>query len=576
MQKALKMTKYILSSDNSNQQYIHFKVVFEQIQKDELIYLPKWRPGRYELGNFAKNVRNFKVYDAKGKPVKVEKIDTSSWRLLDTIDGEIRVEYGYYATELNAGSTFLSNELLYVNPVNCFIYTNSSKDKPCTVELPTPKDWALATSLEKDGNKLFAEAYDELADSPFMCSKAIQYNQYEVNGTMFHLWFQGLCQIPWEKVIKDFKAFTAKQIEKFIEFPTPHYHFLFLIHPTDAYHGVEHAKSTVISLGPTTDLFSTLYTELLGVSSHELYHTWNVKLIRPIEMFPYNYQQENFSRMGFLYEGVTTYMGDLMLLKAGVFDLKQYLKEFTAQLQKHFDNQGRFYYSVADSSFDTWLDGYVSGAPGRKVSIYTEGCLLAFVCDIKIRANSNNKHGLDELMKRLYFNFALQNKGVSEQDFQDLLVELMGEEAKELLQDYFYGTRPFEAILTDALETIGMELTQKPHSSYAAGRMGFKYVNSKTGNSTVTALYPGSPADLAGLMLDDEVIAINDYKVDSNMDKWLTFFDDSNKKVTVFRKGKLIELHFPEVQRNFFLTYGVKMLDNPNSFQAKAFEFWSK
>ena len=126
-----------------------------------------------------------------------------------------------------------------------------------------------------------------------------------------------------------------------------------------------------------------------------------------------------------------------MLYKSGVFKLKDYFREMQAQLQKHFDNFGRFNHSVADSSWDTWLDGYVPGAPGRKVSIYTEGCLLAFVTDVMIRQHSNNKFGLDEAMKRLYFNFALEGKGVSEQDYRALICELAGDQMKTIFDDYF-------------------------------------------------------------------------------------------------------------------------------------------
>ena len=132
-------------------------------------------------------------------------------------------------------------------------------------------------------------------------------------------------------------------------------------------------------------MFGRLYSELLGVSSHELYHAWNIKTIRPKAMHPYRFREENYSRLGYIYEGVTTYMGDLYLLKSGVFTLSEYLKELEQQFQRHFDNPARFYTSVGDSSFDTWLDGYISGAPGRKLSIYVEGCLLAFVTDFMIR-----------------------------------------------------------------------------------------------------------------------------------------------------------------------------------------------
>jgi len=568
------MANYFLSIEEANQQYIQFRVNFNNVPENAVIHLPRWRPGRNELGNFAKNVRNFRVFDANGKLCPIHKIGSSSWQVTN-VSGTLRVEYGYYAAELNAGSTFLSREQLYVNPVNCFVYLDERIGEECTLELGIPDSWNIATSMKREGKKLVAADFHELADSPFMCSDQLQYNQYEVGGTIFHLWFSGDANIDWTRVITDFKAFTEKQIAKFMEFPVPHYHFLFHILPFKAYHGVEHQRSTVITLGPTYDVFGPLYHELLGISSHELYHTWNVKAIRPAEMFPYDYQQENFSRLGYLCEGVTFYMGDLMLYKSGVFQLKDYIREMNGQLQKHFDNFGRFNYSVADSSWDTWLDGYMPGAPGRKVSIYTEGCLLAFVTDIMIRRNTNDKFGLDEAMKRLYFNFALQNKGVSEADYRTLIVELAGEEMNAIFDDYFYGTRPFESILTEAFETIGLELHHQPSTRYSYARLGLKTL--PHGNHhLVKAIYPGSPADLGGLILEDEIIAVNGFALHGELDKWLEYVDDRTKVITVIRAGKLVELSLPEVQRNFYSDYMLRPVENPTGAQKKAFEHWSK
>jgi predicted metalloprotease with PDZ domain len=174
-------------------------------------------------------------------------------------------------------------------------------------------------------------------------------------------------------------------------------------------------------------------------------------------------------------------MGDLMLYKSEVFDFNEYAFELSAQLQKHFDNPGRFNFSVADSSFDTWLDGYVPGAPARKVSIYTEGCLLAFVTDVFIRRHSNNKHGLDELMKRLYHNFALENKGVSEEDYCKLLVELGGEELEKIIPTHFYGSATYENILKEALAYLGLEMTTKPSRFYSFAKLGFKSIPFENG-----------------------------------------------------------------------------------------------
>ncbi|NBP75696.1 MAG: M61 family peptidase, partial [Crocinitomicaceae bacterium] len=262
-----------------------------------------------------------------------------------------------------------------MNPVNCFLYAEGKEQFPISLELNIPKNYTIASSLVQENNFLLAENFDELADSPFICSENLEKQTYSVADTNFHIWFNNQLNIPWERVIDDFRSFTKKQIEDFGEFPVSEYHFLIQSLPYLAYHGVEHLKSTVITIGPSHELFEERYDELLGVSSHELYHVWNVKSIRPKDLLPYDYKKENYSELGYIYEGITTYLGDLYLLKSGVFSLENYLKELSKQFQKHFDNPGRFTYSVAQSSYDTWLDGYVPGVPGRKVSIYTEGCL---------------------------------------------------------------------------------------------------------------------------------------------------------------------------------------------------------
>ena len=569
------MTNYYFSSENPTLQYISIKTVFTVNQDVTYVHLPSWRPGRYELGNFAKNIKGFKVFDENNKTVLFQKSAKDTWQIETKGISEIRIEYLYYAAELNAGSSFLNQDQLYVNPVNCFLFTEESKNDDIEVHLAIPSDWKIACSMKQSSNILKASNFEELADSPFICSNNLQYNQYEVNGVVFHLWFNGEVKPDWKRLVKDFKAFTQKQMEKFMEFPVSEYHFLMQIVPYKAYHGVEHQRSTVITLGPSYDVFDSLYKELLGVSSHELYHTWNVKAIRPIEMFPYDYKKENYSYLGYLCEGVTTYMGDIFLYKSGVFNLDQYLVEMNKQLQKHFDNHGRFNYSVADSSFDTWLDGYVPGAPARKVSIYTEGCLLAFVTDIMLLKSTDDQFGLDTVMKRLYFDFYLKGKGVSESDYKSVLENVSGISVTSFFEDFIHGNKPYESILTDAFEYIGLELNHKPSSSYSQGRLGFKAILNGS-NFIVKSIYPGSPAALGGLILEDEIIAINDFSCQGELDKWLKYFDNDLKHITIQRSGRIIRTSLPEVDRNFYMEYTVKKLEKLNSPQIKAFDAWSK
>jgi predicted metalloprotease with PDZ domain len=566
---------YIIDCDNAQQHFIKIKVQFPVDENKTIIHLPSWRPGRYELGNFAKNIKNFKVFNDQNKAVNFHKINKDSWEISSNETKYIKIEYQYYANELNAGSSYFDEQQLYVNPVNCFLYAEGKEQFPISLELNIPENYTIASSLVQENNFLLAENFDELADSPFICSENLEKQTYIVADTNFHIWFNNQLNIPWERVINDFRNFTVKQIEDFGEFPVSEYHFLIQSLPYLAYHGVEHLKSTVITLGPSYDLFENRYDELLGVSSHELYHVWNVKSIRPKELLPYNFKIENYSELGYIYEGITTYLGDLYLLKSGVFSLETYLRELSKQFQKHFDNPGRFAYSVAQSSYDTWLDGYVPGVPGRKVSIYTEGCLLAFVMDAKIRKATNNKRGIEEVMKRLYYNFAQNNKGYTEKDFIDQLENICGYSFQDFFNDYVHGTTPYETILLEALDFIGLELIQTPSNSYSEANLGMKIVN-QSNHLLISAIYPGSPAEMAGLSLGDELITVNKIKLNNDLDACLNYFDASSKTLSFFRNGKLLDITLPEVNRFFYLNHKInkKVKLTPN--QEKAIFAWSE
>lgn len=566
---------YTIDCENAQQHFIKIKVQFPVDENKTIIHLPSWRPGRYELGNFAKNIKNFKVFNDQNKAINFHKIIKDSWEISSNETKYIKIEYQYYANELNAGSSYFDEQQLYVNPVNCFLYAEGKEQFPISLELNIPENYTIASSLVQENNFLFAENFDELADSPIICSENLEKQTYIVADTNFHIWFNNQLNIPWERVIDDFRNFTKKQIEDFGEFPVSEFHFLIQSLPYLAYHGVEHLKSTVITLGPSYDLFENRYNELLGVSSHELYHVWNVKSIRPKELLPYNFKKENYSELGYIYEGITTYLGDLYLLKSGVFSLENYLRELSKQFQKHFDNPGRFAYSVAQSSFDTWLDGYVPGVPGRKVSIYTEGCLLAFVMDAKIRKATNNKRGIEEVMKRLYYDFAQNNKGYTEKDFIDKLENICGYSFQDFFNDYVHGTTPYETILLEALDFIGLELIQTPSNSYSEANLGMKTVH-QSNHLLISAIYPGSPADMAGLSLGDELIALNTIKLNHDLDSCLNYFDASSKTLSFFRNGKLLQLTLPEVNRFFYLYHKIHKKVNLTPNQEKAIFAWSE
>jgi predicted metalloprotease with PDZ domain len=568
----VKNVNFKLTVPNPNDQYLNIECTIPTAQREIELQLPSWRPGRYEITNFAKNIRGFKVLNDQNQTIPFHKNSKDSWIVSCKETSAITVKYQYYSNELNAGSTFVSEDMLYVNPVNCFIYTEEHFNNTIELELNIDEKWQTATSLSKKDELFSAESFDELFDTPFICAPTLTKESYSVNGITFYIWFNDLKNIPWEKVITDFKKFTTKQIEDFGEFPSKSFHFLIHTPHFKAYHGVEHLKSTVVALGPSYDVFKGLYSELLGVSSHELYHVWNVKSIRPKVMKPYSFREENYSRLGYIYEGITTYLGDLYLLKSGVFSITDYLKELKVQFQRHFDNPARFYTSVGDSSYDTWLDGYTAGAPGRKLSIYVEGCLLAFVTDYLLRKHTKNKYGIEEVMRRLYFDTKISTHGFEEQDYQKMLENISGISFQDFFDCYLNGNHSYEPILQDALDYFGLEMQIKDNPSIAEHALGIKL---QPIQSIIQSIAIGSPAEMCGLRIGDEIIGINKIRLNKDFEKWLSYFNLNDIHLTIVREQKIMEKKMPIVHRNYFQKYNLSVLNEKSSIQSKALQCWA-
>ena len=568
------LVNYILSIPSPHEQYLHIECTFD-VGSDQIeVFLPSWRPGRYEISNFAKNIRGFKIFNEANELVPFQKSSKDSWIIDCQNTHKIKIKYQYYSNELNAGSTYVSDKLLYVNPVNCLIYIEELFNKPIHLQLDIPKNWQIATSLETLDATLTAPSFEVLYDSPFICSNKLVNESYTIGQTKFFVWFNDIQDIPWDRLLNDFERFSKKQIKDFGEFPSKEFHFLIHTPAYKAYHGVEHTNSTVIALGPCYDVFGRLYSELLGVSSHELYHAWNIKTIRPKAMHPYRFREENYSRLGYIYEGVTTYMGDLYLLKSGVFTLSEYLKELEQQFQRHFDNPARFYTSVGDSSFDTWLDGYISGAPGRKLSIYVEGCLLAFVTDFMIRKATKNKYGIEEVIKRMYTDPSITASGFDESDYQRIIEKTSGISFQSFFDNYLNGTHSYEPILQEALEYFGLEMKLTDAALLTESALGIKLAPGK-GKCRIQSMALGSPAEMCGLRIGDDIIGVNQMKVDGDIENWLRYFNIADINLTLIREQKIFNQKMPVVHRSFFPKYTLRVLEKQNLIQSSAIRSWA-
>ncbi len=572
------MIKYFFYQKNPASHYIYVDMHINEVKADFLqLQLPTWRPGRYELGNFAKNIKCVEAFNEKNEPLYYTKLTKDLWKINVEKASSIKVTYSYYASELNAGACFADSNQLYVNPIHCCMYVVDRTNEIHQIELQIPDTYKIATSLIQNNKCLTAANYDELVDSPFMASNNIKTFFYEVNDIKFYMHFNGECQPNIEQFRKDFYAFTKKQIDFWGDFPYNEYHFLFQVLSFKFYHGVEHKKSTVIAIGPGYSINEGLtYEDVLGVSCHELFHTWNIKTIRPKEMMPYNYTKENYASTGYVYEGFTTYYGDKLLFSSDVFTFQQYIETLQDRLLKHFHNFGRYNLSVAASSWETWLDGYLPGAPYRKTNIYDEGSLIAFILDVSILKATKNKKSLRDVCLLLYHRFGKNQIGYTEKDIFNLVNEVSGIDLSQFLKKYAYSPSDFEEPLLEAFKYLGFDLIKQLNPIFSEQYFGFKTIENGL-YSKISIVAPYSPAWKAGLFNGDEILSVNGIALKNNLNNWLQYFinfESISLVVNSNEQTKIIQLQKDKKDNTFF---GLLVLRKNNSFGLQAhknFEVW--
>ncbi len=453
------LVRITLKRDDSGAPILHAEAVFPKCGPFEL-HLPTWRPGRYELSQFAQFILRMEGMTGEGNWKPLEKSNLHGWHVETDMN---HVRWSFQSDILNAGSTCIEPGLLYVNPVNCMLYQPENMDWQYDISLvDIPGSWTLASALPRTNMTLHAKDVQQLMDSPFMVAETLWHAQYEAGGVDFHIWAYGENTPNREQFIADHKRFSESQIAHFKSFPTAFYHFLYLFPERETRHGVEHEDSTVIALGPSSKCLTKQgYDELIGIASHELYHAWNVKRIRPAEWMPYDFSQASPSRLGYVVEGVTTYMGDLFLYTSGCIDLEGWCQKMERLLTRHINNPGRLNMSVAASSYDTWLDGYKAGVHGRKASIYVEGAVLAFLCDVRIMQITERKASLQTAMQLLWEQFGVHRVGITALDYWSVLNEVAGEKdaLNDLKEKYAEGCDDTWDALVSAMKWQGLTLT---------------------------------------------------------------------------------------------------------------------
>ncbi|MGN6646441.1 MAG: M61 family metallopeptidase [Cytophaga sp.] len=474
MQNSIKQIEYQIYTQNLPGNFIKVTISFEAGESNPILKIPSWRPGRYMLQQYAANVRDCSAQDQSGALLSVEKVNRNSWQVEAPAGTVLSFTYLYYCRQMDAGGCWSDQALFYINPIACLMAVDKQEQLPCSLKLNLSGSFIVKTGMpQKAAFHYQTDGFLALSDFPILASPDLTTLEYQVNGIPFYIHATVDASHFPETITEDFATFTEAQIRDFGDFPEKEYHFQLLILPYQHYHGVEHRNSTVICLGPAADVKEKLYPELIGICSHELYHTWNICKIRPAEMLPYNLFEAQYFKTGFVAEGITTYLGDYYVAHADVFTKDWYQEELNILLKRHFYSFGNKHLSLADSSLDLWVDGYDAGIPNRKVSIYVKGAIVAFLMDAAIRKTTSNDLTLRDMMLTLWNSHKAEGKGYTEDSIAALFHSMTSNQYAEDFMRWIYGLGDLKEDLIKALNYLGISVTEESHANFFARHFGF-------------------------------------------------------------------------------------------------------
>ncbi|WP_192346435.1 M61 family peptidase [Algoriphagus sp. Y33] len=524
------MISYYIESHNPLSQYIQIALHIPVRHLSPVrLQLPAWRAGRYQLTNYAQNIRSLSVLTPIGKQVPASKLTKDLWEFIPDHVGEYQVCYEYHCARMDAGSCWVDDEQIYLNFVNCCFDVEGQSEEKIQVNVTFPAHFQSCTTLLSENSKLFASSFQQLADSSFLASQNLTHEAFKINDVNFHLWFHGKVLFDLTEFKNNIQLFAGKQIEAFGEFPVDEYHFIYQLLPYPHYHGVEHQRGTVVTFGPAENLTKRQHmNELMGVSCHELYHAWNVCRIRPKEIAPYNFANEAYHQAGWVAEGITTYMGDVFLLKSGYFTLKEYCETFEKVLNRESLNFGWRNQSILESSFDLWIDGYVAGIPDKKVSIYTHGALIAFCLDAMLLDENSSLH---HVMKILWKRFGKPQIGYSMEEVWEAILSQTDHPIyfNQFYEDHIAGKEDIFPVVEKYFNSLGFELQTNAGEDCLAS--GFGIIKGEDGK--VSKIHPSSDAykklmvgDLINSQnLDNKILKISVNRYGRNLDMELRTTD---------------------------------------------------
>lgn len=514
--------------------------------EEQVLSLPAWIPGSYLIREFARHLSGLTARQGK-QAVAVHQRDKASWAVSCSGRGALVVRYTVYAFDNSVRAAFLDAERGFFNGTGVCLRVHGREAEPHRLELARlPRGWDVATSLPeaREGGGYQAADYDELVDHPVELGRFWR-GEFKAGGVPHEFVVAGaLPDFDGERLLADTRRICEAQIAFWHGRKKPHFkRYVFLLNAVDdGYGGLEHRASTAL-IAARRDLpqrgrpeFSDGYVTLLGLVSHEYFHTWNVKRLRPAEFARYDYAQENYTQLLWFFEGFTSYYDDIFLLRAGLIDPPRYLRLVAKTVTGVLGMPGRKVQSVAQASFDAWVKYYRGdeNTPNATISYYTKGSLIGLALDLTLRAEGQGT--LDDVMRGLWARS--EGGPISEADILAVLKEVAGRSMARELEAWVHGTDDLP--LRRLFEKFGIAWAVQ--ASTLAQRLGMRVSEGPLSGIKVGSVFRGGAAEAAGLSAGDELLAVDDWRI-RRLDEALRLMPASGRiELLTVRDGRVRRL----------------------------------
>lgn len=564
------MIRYSVRLADLNRHLFEVDCRLDEPGSEEIFSLPSWIPGSYLLREFARHVVRVRASSA-GREITIEKIDKASWRCRGAGE-DLTVTITVYALDQSVRGAYLDGKRGFFNGPCLFLSAQGRETEPVEVSLVTPDDrrasaWKVATSMTpididaRGYGRYEAGDYDELIDHPVEISDFVTAS-FEAGGKRHHLVLSGRHDTDLERIVTDLTQLCETQIRFFgNEPPFSEYRFLTLT-VSNGYGGLEHRASSSL-ITRRTDLprigepgVPASYQRFLGLCSHEYFHNWNIKRIKPAAFSPYRLDRRNLTRQLWVFEGITSYYQDLFLLRSDLIGAKDYLTRLGLIMTRFYRAPGRHHQSLEESSFDAWDKLYKPepNSINSTISYYSKGAVVALLLDLTLRAESSSKYSLDDVMNELWTRYGESDSGVAEGAFEALVEEVSGIPLGEFFDSTVRGKD--ELPLPDRLAEFGVVFSLRqasdrddPGGTKPTGRLetklglGAEFTDREIG-VLLTQVLEGGPAEGAGLVPGDHLLALDGKKFTGpDLKTTLSRYEDgATITANVFRDDELLEV----------------------------------